>query len=332
MSTSSTDPAPAPAGSALDEQAPPWTYNPSAWRERIPIGLLAGVAAILAAYMALYQWRLIGGVWDPVFGDQTRQVLDSAVSERMRRWFLVPDAALGALAYLGDAIYCLAGSTRRWQYRPWMTLLFGLDVIPLGIVSAVLVVLQGAVVGAWCFLCLLTAAISLVLVYLAYDEVWSTLVYLRNFWRTTRSRTAFWNVFWGRRPAGAAAVAGSAHGLMWPRIVELMVGVWLLLSPFVFRHDARELALWWVDLASGSAVIACSLVSFWSPLRRAHFATLGVALSLIAAAFAEGGGSSTSAQQNHVMVGLVLAMFAIVPSQTNLPPHSWREARAHARG
>jgi len=190
----------------LAVSAPPWNYNPSAWRHRIPICLLAGFAFLIAAYMALYQWRLISEVWDPIFGEQTRQVLDSDVSERMRRWFRIPDAALGALAYLGDVIFGLAGSTRRWQYRPWMVLLFGLDVIPLGIVSAVLVVLQGAVVGSWCFLCLLTAMISLILVALAYDEVWSSLLYLRRVWQRTRSPRVLWGVFWGRASHAADEV------------------------------------------------------------------------------------------------------------------------------
>lgn len=182
----------------MDVNAPPWDYNPSSWRHRVPICLLAGVAFLISTYMALYQWRLIGDAWDPIFGEQTRQVLDSDVSEQMRRWFLIPDAALGAIAYLGDLIFGLAGSTRRWQYRPWMVLLFGLDVIPLGIVSAILVVLQGTVVGAWCFLCLVTAVISLVLVALAYDEVWSSILYLARVWKKTRSPLAFWNAFWGR--------------------------------------------------------------------------------------------------------------------------------------
>lgn len=191
----------------LNVNAPPWEYNPSAWRARIPICVLAGVAFLIASYMALYQWRLIGEVWDPVFGEQSRRVLDSDVSERMRRWFRVPDAALGALAYLGDVIFGLAGSTRRWQYRPWMVLLFGLDVIPLGIVSAVLVVLQGAAVGAWCFLCLVTAAISLALVALAYDEVWSSMLYLHRVWQKTRNPSVLWDVFWGRASRVADEVA-----------------------------------------------------------------------------------------------------------------------------
>jgi uncharacterized membrane protein len=191
----------------LNVNAPPWDYNPSSWRQRVPICILAGFGFFISAYMALYQWRLIGSVWDPVFGTQSAAVLDSDVSEQMRVWFGIPDAAFGAVAYLGDAIYGLAGSTRRWQYRPWMTMLFGLDVIPLGAVSAILVFMQGTVVGAWCFLCLVTAVISLILVYVAYDEIWSCILYLRRVWRRTHDPLILWNVFWGRRVQQADEVA-----------------------------------------------------------------------------------------------------------------------------
>ena len=177
---------------------PPWRRNPSAWSQRLPICVLAMVAAVIASYMSLYQWRLIDEVWDPVFGSQTQAVLDSGVAKRMYGWFGIHDAAFGALAYLGDAIFGLAGSTRRWQYRPWMVILFGIDVIPLGIVSAILVVLQGAVVGDWCFLCLVTAAISLILVYMAVDEVHASLKYLYLIWRQTRSVRSVWTAFIGR--------------------------------------------------------------------------------------------------------------------------------------
>jgi uncharacterized membrane protein len=182
----------------LNAAAPPFDYNPSSWRQRAPICLLAGVAFLMATYMALYQWRLIGDVWDPFFRDGTRRVLDSEVSETMRRYIRIPDAALGAFGYLSEIVLGLVGTTRRWQYRPWMVLLFGIDVIPLGIVSAVLVVMQGVVVGAWCTLCLMTAAISLILVVLAYDEVWASLAYLRRVWMRTRSKRILWDVFWGR--------------------------------------------------------------------------------------------------------------------------------------
>jgi len=163
----------------------------------VPVAVLGAIGVVIAAYLALYQWRLIDGVWDPIFGEGSEKVLDSKVSETLRRYILIPDAALGAVGYLSEVIYSLAGSTRRWQCRPWLTLIFGIDVIPLGIVSAILVVLQGVAVGHWCTLCIVTAIISLTLVYFAYDEVWSCLVYLYRVWRRTRSYGILWRVLWG---------------------------------------------------------------------------------------------------------------------------------------
>lgn len=192
----------------LEVNAPPFSRNPSAWSQRVPIALLAAVGFVISSYLALYQWGLVDTVYDPVFGRGTAEVLESDASRVMHRYLRMPDAALGALAYLGDALFGLSGSTRRWQYRPWMVILFGIDVIPLGIVSAILVVMQGTVVGAWCFLCLCTAVISLVLVPLAYDEVWATLKYLR---RVHRASGGSWrvsgNAFLGRPSAIAEAVA-----------------------------------------------------------------------------------------------------------------------------
>jgi uncharacterized membrane protein len=184
---------------APDMQAPViFYYNPSAWSQRIPICVLAMVAAVMALHMAMYQWGIIPYAWDPVFGEQTEKVLKSSVARRMDHWFGIPDAALGALAYFGDAVFGLAGSTRRWQYRPWMVILFGIDVIPLGVVSAILVFMQAFVVGQWCFLCLVTAVISLILVYWAYDEVWASCVYLWKVWRRSRSFGILWQTLWGR--------------------------------------------------------------------------------------------------------------------------------------
>jgi hypothetical protein len=185
----------------------PWDYNPSSWHQRVRVAVLALAAFSIAVYLALYQWRIVPSVWDPVFGDQSGRVLDSQVSARMREWLRVPDGALGAIAYLSDAIFALAGSTRRWQYRPWLVVMFGLDVIPLGGVSAILVLLQATVVGSYCFLCMVTAGISLLLIYFAYDEVWSCVLYLSRVWKRTHDRKLLWDVFWGRASREADEVA-----------------------------------------------------------------------------------------------------------------------------
>lgn len=183
----------------LNRPAPPYDYNPSAWTQRIPICVVAFIAAAISGYMSMYQWGLIDGVWDPVFGDGSNKVLKSDTAKWMYGFLGIHDAALGSLAYLGDAILGFAGSTRRWQYRPWLVILFGIDVIPLGIVSAVLVLCQAFIVGEWCFLCLLTAVGSLILVYWAWDEVRASLTYLLYVKRQGSSRRVFWEAVLGKR-------------------------------------------------------------------------------------------------------------------------------------
>ncbi|MCO8122655.1 vitamin K epoxide reductase [Stieleria sp. TO1_6] len=183
----------------LNRSVPPYQHNPSAWSQRIPICLLAFVAAAISAHLSLFQWGFIESAWDPVFGDSSNKVLKSKTAESMFNLLGIHDASLGVLAYLGDAVLGLAGSTRRWQYRPWLVVLFGIDVIPLGIISVILVLCQAFVVGQWCFLCLVTAAISLILVYWAWDEVRVSLAYLRIVWKEHHDRRLLWDAFWGIR-------------------------------------------------------------------------------------------------------------------------------------
>jgi uncharacterized membrane protein len=185
-----------------------WNYNPSSWSQRVLIAGIALIAALIAIYLGLYQWKILDTVWDPLFGDGTAQVLNSDVSHEITRWIRIPDAVLGAFAYISDIVFALAGSERRWQDRPWLVVLFGIDVIPLGAVSVILVILQGIAVKYWCFLCLITASISLTLIFLAYDEVVSSCIYLyeikkRGSWKTV------WLAFWGY-PSLEALEAGEA--------------------------------------------------------------------------------------------------------------------------
>lgn len=164
-----------------------WDYNPSAWRQRFPIITLAFLGFFIARYMAAFQLGHINTVWDPLFGQQTATILKSDISKS----FPVSDAGLGAFSYLLDALSGIIGDQRRWRTMPWIVILFGLMIIPPGVTSIILVILQPVGVGAWCFLCLLTAFIMLVMVAPALDEVVATVQFLRlshkkgkPFWRT----------------------------------------------------------------------------------------------------------------------------------------------------
>ena len=181
----------------LNAHVPPYNHNPSAWSQRIPICLIAFVAAAISTHLSMYQWGLIESSWDPVFGEGSNRVLKSDTAQSMYGILGIHDAALGVIAYLGDAILGFAGSTRRWQYRPWLVVLFGIDVIPLGIVSVILVLCQAFIVGDWCFLCLITAVMSLILVYWAWDEVRASLTYLKLVWTQNHDKRLLWRAFWG---------------------------------------------------------------------------------------------------------------------------------------
>lgn len=85
--------------------------NPSAWPHRVPVLVLALVGCAISTYLTLYQWHAISSVWDPVFGAASSEaVLTSSVS----RMLPLPDATLGALAYVVEAVVtALGGSDRR---------------------------------------------------------------------------------------------------------------------------------------------------------------------------------------------------------------------------
>jgi len=162
---------------------PGWSYNPSGWGERLPIIIAAVVAAAIAFYLAAYQLRIVEGAWDPFFGDGTERILDSPVS----KLFPIPDALLGAIGFLVDAVAGAIGPRDRWRTMPWIVIAFGIFIGPLGAVSIVLVIIQPILYDTFCTLCLATALLSVLMIGPAMDEVLASLQHLRREVRHGRS-------------------------------------------------------------------------------------------------------------------------------------------------
>lgn len=200
----------------MNAAALPMKRNPSSWSHRITVAAIALVGAILAAYMSLYELHLIDSVWDPVFGRGTERMLTSEVAGVIALVFHVPDALLGTAAYATEIILALSGSSRRWQFRPWLVALFGLNVVGLACVSAALVCSQGLIVHSWCFLCLWTAAVSFTLFGLSIEEVHACLRYLWRVWKHSASPLTVLDTFLGRasRYAEEAALVGTRNGMV----------------------------------------------------------------------------------------------------------------------
>lgn len=184
-----------------DTHIPPgWDYNPATWPQRLPIVGLALVGFGIAMYLSLYQWEVIDRVWDPFFGDPyfgggSETILrESSISQETMRYLGFPDAFLGALAYLVDAVAGVIGSTKRWKTMPWIVVIFGLAVGPLGFVSIMLVVFQPVLYDSFCTLCLASAVVSVSMIGPAMDELLASLQYLK---RVRASGRPFWRHFWG---------------------------------------------------------------------------------------------------------------------------------------
>ncbi|MDP8931947.1 MAG: vitamin K epoxide reductase family protein [Actinomycetota bacterium] len=189
---------------ARADQPPGWSVNPSAWKERLPIVALGFVGFVIAMYLTAFQYGWVGTVWEPFFGDGSRQILTSRVSHI----FPIKDAALGAIGYLTDVVTGSLYGQDRWRTQPWMVIIFGIAVGPLGAGSVVLVILQPVLIGNFCTLCLVTALISVSMIGPAMDEVLASLQFVR---RAVDEGRSWWDVFWGIGDAGRPTTAWAAR-------------------------------------------------------------------------------------------------------------------------
>lgn len=166
------------AGHAADQaDVPPGhNTNPSEFRTRARVVVLALFGCAVATYLALFQYHVLHSVWDPFFGDGSRKVLTSPIS----RMLPVSDAALGATAYLFEAVLDLIGGRTRWRDQPWAVLLLGVTATGLALTGVALVISQPLLTGTFCTLCLVSAAVSWVVLLLAAEEVLATVRYLRQ--------------------------------------------------------------------------------------------------------------------------------------------------------
>jgi uncharacterized membrane protein len=304
------------------DRPPGWSYNPSDWVERGPIIAMALVGVLLSRYLAAYQLGHISFPWDPFFGDGTRRVLDSEIS---RAW-PISDAGLGATSYMLEALSGFMGGRNRWRTMPWMVVMFGILVVPLGVVSLVLVMLQPISVGAWCALCLITAAAMLIMISPAVDEVVAMAQFLHG---ARREGQPFWRTFWigGTLNAYRVAAAGEPTAVGRPRrstaarIAAAMdltnvpwnlplcaaLGVWLMASPSVLETTGLAAAS---DHLIGALVVTWAVISFGEVARPVRLLNILMGLAVAVAPWVVAGGTDVS-RWNDVAGGTALMVLSL---------------------
>jgi hypothetical protein len=250
---------------------------------------------MVSRYLACFQLGYIDSVWDPFFHGSSVKVLTSSVS---RAW-PISDAGLGALAYTFEFLMGFMGGTSRWRTMPGMVTLFGILVIPLGLISIVLVILQPLSVGAWCTFCLLTAALMLPMIPLEINEVFAMIQYLIE---RVKKGESFWKVFWKgggseeenidqRTPklvdfpqSPRKVFLASLWGLSFPITLGFssLLGIWMMFSPSLFSLSIENPSAL-VNHLLGSLVIVFSVIAMAEILRFCRYINifLGIAIAFI---------------------------------------------------
>jgi uncharacterized membrane protein len=305
---------------ASDDDRPlGWSYSPSSFTQRIPIVALAFVGLFVSRYLAAYQMGHIGGLWDPFFGPGDAPVgngSEAVVTSWVSKAFPIPDAGFGAFAYALDILAGAIGDRRRWRTMPWMVLLFGLLVIPLGAVSVSFIIIQPPLIGALCTLCIVQAAVTVVLIPYSIDEVLATCQYL---WRARRAGLPFWRTFWAGGPAlsenqtpepdldrSAASLLRDflVGGVTYPGTLLASVGLGALLmaTPLVFGTEAP---IYFSNHVAGCLVILVAVTAMAEVVRPLRFLNAGLGAWVAASPFLLAGGGDAGTLAG-VAIGLAL--------------------------
>jgi nucleoside-diphosphate-sugar epimerase/uncharacterized membrane protein len=284
------------------DMPPGWSFNPSAWEQRVPIIVLALVGLLISRQLAAYQLGHIDGLWEPFFegGPDARNGTEEIVTSSVSEAWPVPDAGLGAFTYALEILTGVIGSQRRWRTMPWLVLLFGMMIVPLGVVSLFFIIIQPIWIGTWCTLCLIAAAAMLVQIPYSLDELLATLQFLQR--RRRAGRPLLRVLLTGDTDDGAPS-AGEAPraferapgavlkdmwtggvNLPWSLALAMALGVWLMCTRLTLDvqgnvADTHHLI---GSLVITAAVIACAEIA-----RTLRFLVSLLGLALVVATFVQ---------------------------------------------
>ncbi len=286
-----------------------WSYNPSSWPQRAPIIALALVGFFLSRQMTAYQLGHIPSLTDPFFGLGTERVLTSDVS----RAFPIPDAGLGAVAYMIEFLMGFMGDKRRWRTMPWMVTFFGILVVPLGVVSITLIILQPLAVGDWCTPCLIAAAAMLVMIPFTLDEVVAMGQFLVQ---ARREGQPFWRVFWLGGTLRDAPDAGSVRpdvvsakamfwgvAAPWNLLLSAGLGVWIMLTPSLLGSAGPAAHS---NHVIGALIVTFAVMALADVGRALRFVNIVFGVWVIAAPWLLAGATSTSRLSDVIVGALVI--------------------------
>ena len=316
---------------------PGWDYSPSDWFQRLPIIILALLGLYISRYLTAYQLGHIDAVWEPFFTsgniaengkNGTEEIITSSVS---KAW-PVPDAGLGALTYMLEILIGLVGSARRWRTMPWLVLIFGIMIVPLGVISITFIVIQPIVLGTWCTLCLITAAAMLMQIPYSVDELVATCQFLAR--RRRQGHPLLRVLMFGdtddgpdesaradfERPPRAifGEIVGGGITLPWTLLASMALGVWLMFTRLTLGTEGM---LADADHLIGALVLTVAVTATAEVARAIRFLNIALGMALVITALVA---EVTMVQSMaDVVVGLAIVALSVPRGKTRRQYGGW---------
>ncbi|WP_163269926.1 SPW repeat domain-containing protein [Chelativorans alearense] len=304
------------------DMPPGWTYCPSTYLQRLPIIALGAIGFVIARALAAYQLGHIDYVWEPFFsGEGDRNGTEFIITSDVSRAWPIADGGLGATSYMFEILMGVMGGRSRWRTMPWMVLLFGIVVVPLGVISIYFIIIQPMMIGTYCTLCLAAALAMLIMIPFALDE----LVAMGQFQiANTRRGRPFWRSFFmGDALPGSSKdadrpgfdvpidelVRSASRGITvpWTLVASSVLGAWLMFSRLVFGTEPPMADS---DHLVGALVITIAVTAMAEVARPLRFINAAFGLWLIAAPWLLAGGGPLAAAHGGV-AGLILIVLSL---------------------
>ncbi len=111
---------------------------------------------------------------------------------------------------------------------------------------------------------------------------------------------------------------------MWPRICDIVLAIWLFLSPFIFNYSDSLKMQTYSDFISGFAILFFSVLSFHPKWNKMHLCSLFVAAYLCVLAFLYPTPFLPFYLQSHLILANILFMTAVIPSHASDSPTAWQ--------
>lgn len=106
---------------------------------------------------------------------------------------------------------------------------------------------------------------------------------------------------------------------MWPRICEIILGIWLIMCHFLFPFAD------WIGIGSAILIFLFAGLSFIESINKIHLLQIIPAGMLFYASYSFPTSNLPIVLQNNILVGLSLLVFAIIPTKACEPPRPWKK-------